>query len=98
MSCLAIYQPQVSDSVETPAILKFPRLRIAPESGKSGDCVVERARLLHKNRCCPECRCAAVDPIELNDALLNIQLCPIPGTATVVAFHCNRCEHEWAAR
>lgn len=98
MSCLAIYHPVVAEPVEEPAILKFPRLRIAPETREGDNTVLRRARLLHTNRCCPECRSAAVDPIELNDALLNIQLCPIPGTATVVAFHCNRCSHEWTAR
>lgn len=99
MSCLAIYRPQVVEQIEEPAILKFPRLRIAPHTQTAPEpAVVRRAKLLHLNSCCPDCKSVAVDPIELNDAMLNIQRRPIPGTATVVAFHCNRCFHEWPAR
>lgn len=94
MSCLAIYHPRVTEVVEEPAILKFPG---TSRRGTHESAVLKRARLMHENSCCPECSSAAVDPIELNDALLNAQRRPIPGSATVVAFHCNRCYHEWPA-
>ena len=96
MSCLAIYQPHEADLLEEPAILKFPRRAV--HSGEEESPALQRARLVHANRCCPCCSSAAVDPIELNDGIWNAQLPMIPGTATVVAFHCNRCYHEWPAR
>lgn len=97
MSCLAIYQPQPTDIAPEPSILKFPSL-MREERATSQPTAVRRARLLHENQCCPNCHTAAVDPIEINDALLNASLQPIPGTATIVAFHCNRCYHEWPAQ
>jgi len=98
MSCLAIYRPQPTDHVSSePSILKFPTL-LREEQAANQSAAVRRARQLHTNQCCPNCHTAAVDPIEINDALLNAHLQPIPGTATIVAFHCNRCYHEWPAR
>ncbi len=56
---------------------------------------VERARLLYVNRSCPFCKHPSVGLIELQDAVLNRNRVPIPGTATLVGFHCNGCEREW---
>lgn len=58
---------------------------------------VERARVLFSNRCCPHCHHPVVEPIELDDALINRAGQPIPGTATLVGFHCEACDAEWAA-
>lgn len=55
----------------------------------------ERARAFHLNRNCPQCRNYSVEPVELFDGLYDRNQKPIPGTATLVAFHCKRCHHEW---
>jgi len=91
---MSIYDP---DIVEEPDVLPFPRLRIhqAHDTVTLASPVVDRARTVYQNRCCPTCGSVAVDPIELNDGIFNSQGRPITGSATVVAFHCNRCFHEW---
>lgn len=56
----------------------------------------ERARIIRENSFCPECSSCTVEPLELRDAILsprNRQ--PIPGTATIVGFHCENCGTEW---
>ena len=56
----------------------------------------DRARVIRENRACPECDLTNVEPLELGDGLIspaNHQ--PIPGTATIVGFHCNHCGTEW---
>lgn len=59
--------------------------------------LASRARVLHENRCCPNCRHSRVEPLELDDAILNRNNMPIPGTATLVGFHCLGCHSEWPA-
>ncbi len=57
---------------------------------------VERARILHQNSECPECGRPNVQPLELNDALISPRnRMPVPGTATIIGFHCEDCECEW---
>jgi len=97
MSCIAIYRPGRFVSEEEPSTIPFPGVR-KRQAPNSSDSVVARAKLIYANRCCPQCHSAAVTPLELNDALLNASLRIIPGTATVVAFHCNGCYHEWPVR
>ncbi len=97
MSCLAIFHPVDIETDDKPATIPFPKIHKIQQYTSRND-VVERARLVHANRCCRECGSVAVDPIELNDALLNASLRPIPGSATIVAFRCNSCYHEWPAR
>jgi hypothetical protein len=58
---------------------------------------VRRARMLFQNRCCPVCQYPVVHPLELTDAARNRRGRIIPGTATLVGFHCNGCGHEWRA-
>ncbi len=58
--------------------------------------VVDRARTLHMNRACPHCGIANVEPLELDDAVMSRNFLPIPGTATLVGFHCNDCHSEWS--
>ena len=37
-----------------------------------------------------------IEPIELQDAVISPKnRLPIPGTATIVGFHCNDCGTEW---
>ena len=38
-----------------------------------------------------------VEPIELDNGILNRNRMPIPGTATLVGFHCHGCQREWPA-
>jgi hypothetical protein len=58
--------------------------------------VIDRARALYSNRRCPVCSYPVIVPIELNDAAINRSGLPIPGTATLVGFHCCGCHAEWA--
>jgi rubredoxin len=112
MSCLRLYAPRQlalywpAESVEAPetdadesgpVILKFPRSRVAAGSTTAPRDLLERARLLHENRCCPECGRAAVVPVEATDLLWSRNGLPIPGTGTLVGFQCEICEHEWDA-
>jgi hypothetical protein len=57
--------------------------------------VITRAQTLFSNRTCPHCQYALVKPIELDDAVVNRSGLPIPGTATLVGFHCMGCDTEW---
>ncbi len=57
---------------------------------------VDRARILQQNNCCPECTLHDIEPLELADALISPKnRLPVPGTATIVGFHCNDCGTEW---
>ena len=56
----------------------------------------DRARLIRSNAACPECSKLDVEPLELQDAVISPKSrLPIPGTATIVGFHCNDCGTEW---
>ncbi|MDA0834974.1 MAG: hypothetical protein O2955_12900 [Planctomycetota bacterium] len=113
MSSLKLYAPvelSDEDDFEIPSIIPFQML--VGETPASSIMISRdstpgnvhrltpllRARALHTNRVCPYCRHAAVEPIELNDGTLNRQRQPIPGTATLVGFHCQDCNAEWPAR
>lgn len=61
------------------------------------DDTLQRARTLRTNDRCPHCARARVEPLELADALRNRNNRPIPGTATLVGFHCRHCHWEWPA-
>ena len=56
----------------------------------------DRAKLIHRNSECPECHKHDIEPLELDDALMSSRSrLPIPGTATIIGFHCNDCGCEW---
>lgn len=56
----------------------------------------DRAKILHDNAACPECSRHDIAPLELQDAAISPKSrLPIPGTATIVGFHCNDCGTEW---
>jgi len=56
----------------------------------------DRARLIRENSTCPHCEKHDVEPLELDDAQVSQRgRMPIPGTATLVGFHCNDCGNEW---
>ena len=57
---------------------------------------VDRARLIHSNGICPECGHNDIEPLELADSVISPKnRLPVPGTATIVGFHCNDCGTEW---
>ncbi len=57
---------------------------------------VDRARLIHQNGLCPECGHTDIEPLELADSVISPKnRMPVPGTATIVGFHCNDCGVEW---
>lgn len=56
----------------------------------------DRARLIRLNSTCPNCVHHDIEPLELEDAAISPKSrLPIPGTATIVGFHCNDCGTEW---
>ena len=98
MGYVKLHQPHGLDhgDAEEPRILPFHfyagRLR-----GRNRMDLVSRARALHQNRRCQKCYQPRVEPLELDDAVLNRNGMPIPGTATLVGFHCLHCHSEWPA-
>lgn len=59
--------------------------------------VVQRSRLLHMHRRCKDCGRPTVQPVEQNDGVLGKNRLPVPGTSTVLGFHCDYCQSEWSA-
>jgi hypothetical protein len=102
MSRLSVFWPDeaLSDlaTADEPMILQFPRRRFASEpssvSPKAMD-VVTRARVMYDNRKCRKCGYPVVEPVELSDSAVNLSGLAIPGTATLVGFHCRGCDAEW---
>jgi hypothetical protein len=62
-----------------------------------GNDPLDRARSLRCNDRCPHCSRSLVKPLELDDAVRSRNNLPIPGTATLVGFHCEGCHWEWPA-
>ena len=94
MSRLRLFDPMLDDE-HAPAVIPFtPRLK--EQQITLSYSAVRRARLWNSNQACPCCRRATVEPVELEDGLLNAKAEPIPGTATIVGFNCSSCGHEWA--
>jgi hypothetical protein len=77
-------------------VLSYARFVAGTTTTRQSD-VLTRARTIHGNRTCPHCNHPVVEPVELDDAALNRNSRPIPGTATLVGFHCSRCRFEWPA-
>ena len=103
MSQLRVFRPVALDADERidpdesePVILPF-----ALSSRFSGNYQLLdpllRARTIHQNRRCAYCGYPIVEPIELDDCVLNRNRLPVPGTATLVGFRCDRCRAEWPA-
>ena len=83
-----------SDADGEPFVVQFHLPAVRPSLLKMD--IVARARLLFDNRSCRGCGYPVVTPIELNDGLVNRNRRPIPGTATLVGFHCDGCGEEWS--
>lgn len=103
MSRLRLYWPEArgaadggffdeSEPVTVPFAQRAKRLR----DSRLRDCV-NRARVIYSNSRCPVCRHPVIDPIELNDGAVGRSNLPVPGTATLVGFRCERCASEWPA-
>ncbi|MFP6761986.1 MAG: hypothetical protein VB858_00160 [Planctomycetaceae bacterium] len=58
---------------------------------------LHRARQIHANCECPECHAALIVPLVLNDGRREPSGEEVPGTATLVGFHCDICSAEWPA-
>ncbi|MBI1346412.1 hypothetical protein GC163_08985 [bacterium] len=100
MSRLRVLWPDEVDTdggvaLEEPAVIPFGDAGEIAGHGPMFD-VIERARLLYDNRCCPSCHYPVVEPIELADGVRNRKGQVIPGTATLVGFRCRGCRSEWA--
>ena len=110
MSCLklywpstwALYAPSESEALpddgvdEAPVILAFPSAQARRNRGDRLS-ILERARLIHENRCCPECHRAAVVPVDSEPAVMFRNQMPVPGAGTLLGFACDACGHEWPA-
>lgn len=102
MSQLKVFRPSETDfehriytEDDEPVILAFkPRSRKLPRGGVVD--LLNRARILSENHCCPDCGRAVVEPVDLGDARLDRSRRPIPCTSTLVGFYCQACELEWA--
>ncbi|MBM4076496.1 MAG: hypothetical protein FJ267_12765 [Planctomycetes bacterium] len=104
MSRLSVFWPEDSGSrsaaiLDEPRILPFrkPVLRFQKPDYKHQQMpdVISRARVIYDNRQCRECLSPVVELVQLDDAMVNRQGLNIPGTATLVGFHCLSCDHEW---
>jgi hypothetical protein len=88
------FDVETQTSGDEPVILSLKSYKQLLDDGKMNH-VVDRARRIHNNNRCPHCSHPLVEPIELDDAILNRNRMPIPGTATLVGFHCHGCQREW---
>ena len=102
MSRLKLYWPEAhargpsTEESEPPPIIPFARF-VERFRGQRLMETAARARIIHANSRCPVCRHPVTEPIELNDGFINRNNLPIPGTATLVGFRCQRCTAEWPA-
>ncbi len=110
MTNLRIFRPSEDEASAEPVqssadtevdreILPFDRHRTRIISGRISPRrlrVLNRARLLFENRKCAFCEKATVEPLELDDAVISRKNGKaIPGTASIVGFHCHTCGKEW---
>ena len=101
MSLLKLYRGESaptsapSSDERTPDILSYESHFQRWRDYRNGP--VWRARTLRNNDRCPKCARPQVEPLELADAVRNRNNMPIPGTATLVGFHCLTCHWEWPA-
>ncbi len=103
MSRLKLFRPDGLDAVDQdphdegePVIVSFPTATRFSRDYRLVD-PLSRARTIHNNRRCCYCGHPMVEPIELDDGILNRNRLPVPGTATLVGFRCEHCQSEWPA-
>lgn len=106
---LRLYAPDVTEATET----EYPSLGLYHEPEEEPEVlswrvmrrdgqpsyleIINRSRMLHMHRRCHQCGRPTVQPLERDDATLGKNRLPVPGTATVVGFHCVYCQSEWTA-
>ena len=56
---------------------------------------ITRAKALHANRTCKRCGAGGVEPVLLADTVRDAAGDVVPGSGTLVGFHCGRCEAQW---
>lgn len=106
MSELRVYWPEdchpqgVSSSVIAGALRPSAAGKAVIHQGRklSGPhlTVLERAKLLRDNGRCRVCGHCVTLPLVGEDAELNRSGRPIPGTGTLLGFHCCGCGVEWS--
>lgn len=77
-----------------PMIVQFRR-PVVGHRAQTQEQLLTRAKIVHRNRCCRYCDSPSVVPMQRNDAVMNRNGMPIPGTATLIGFRCRRCSVEW---
>lgn len=82
-------------SAERPGVIPFSSLVARRNRVAAAAAVLDRARALHENRSCKNCGCSGVEPVTLNDGLRDGSGQYVPGSATLVGFHCTQCRTEW---
>jgi hypothetical protein len=94
---LSVYAPQeeAPETEDGPVILHFHAGR--RRAGDANDGMIDRIRTIRQNRFCPCCGKAHVQPVSANAALYSRDAMPVPGTGTLVGFHCLQCGHDWRA-
>jgi hypothetical protein len=96
-SPLSLYSPDdaydVGTSLEDPPVILSFLKRAAQLSSQAA--LLERARLIRLNRCCPECGRAAVVPVPTEPLRLYRDGNSTAATADLLAFACECCGHEW---
>ena len=94
MSCLKLYTaPHECE----PVILEFPAAtETVPITVEESTAVLDRARLIHRNRLCQCCGRPAVVPMQSEDMLMSRNGLPIPGSGTLIGFQCDCCSHAWS--
>jgi len=100
MSQLKLFQPQPDISLGEPTdphpvIYSISAMRLPVRSAYQ-QATLARAQAIHANRICRECGRTTVVPLEFQDAALNRNLMPVPGTATLAGFACHGCGAEWS--
>jgi hypothetical protein len=101
---LRLFNPPEEPVVAEQNLLDMDRPHILPFRSRREATVIsgrftppaDRARMIHDNGACPQCELTDVEPLELEDGLISSRSqLPVPGTATIVGFHCNNCGTEW---
>lgn len=82
-------------SAERPGVIPFAALVTRRNRVAVANAALDRAKALHSNRNCKSCGCQGVEPVTLNDGLRDGSGQYVPGSATLVGFHCTRCRSEW---
>lgn len=97
MSQLSLYCPPVDVADDEPHLLSFTEYAGRVRQNRVTQ-LLTRARVQKLNAQCPCCRRVTVTPLEISDGARNSNGALIPGTATIVAFRCGACRHEWPVR